>query len=105
MASDSDPGPDDQIPDIDTGAILSMKVERTVFAFSYSVMLVVASCNVYNYLFKKEMYKSYPMTMAYTILIIYSTLSIGYELFMSIACGQHDCASTIYAYYASIGGS
>ena len=88
MASDSASSEtNDYLPDVETGAILGMKVERTLFAFSYGVMLVVACCNVYNYLIKKQMYKSFPMTMAYLILIIYSMLGIGYELYMSISCG------------------
>ena len=47
------------------------------------------------------MYKSFPLTAAYFILVIYSALSIGYELYMSIACGEHDCLSTIYALNAA----
>ena len=59
-------------------------------------MFTVACTNVWNYLIKKKMYKSYPMTAAYSVLIIYSIVSIVYELFMSIACGDHDCLSAVY---------
>ena len=86
----------DDIPDLGPGATVALKIERTLFAFLYCVMLTVACTNVWNYLVKKKMYKSYPMTAAYSVLIIYSIISIAYELFMSIACGDHDCLSAIY---------
>lgn len=86
---------EDPIPDLSPGATVALKIERTLFAFLYCVMFTVACTNVWNYLIKKKMYKSYPMTAAYSILIIYSIVSIVYELFMSIACGDHDCLSAV----------
>lgn len=82
---------------IPTGATIGMKFERTIFAFFYCFMLFVACMNVWNYLYKKQMYKSFPMSMAYFILIIYSLIGIVYELFMNFFCGSHDCISTMYA--------
>ena len=73
-----------------------MKVERILLAFSYCVMLIIACCNIWNYLVKKKMYKSFPMTVAYFMLVLYCTLGIGYELFMCIGCGKHDCVWEIY---------
>ena len=86
----------DVIPDISPGATIGLKIERTFVAFLYCVMFTVACTNIWNFLIKKKMYKSYPMTAAYSILIIYSITSIAYSLYMSIGCGDHDCISAIF---------
>ena len=86
----------DDIPDIKTSATIGLKIERTLMAFLYCVMLTVACTNIWNFLIKKKMYTSYPMTTAYIILVVYSIISIAYELYMSIGCGEHDCLASIY---------
>ena len=60
-------------------------------------MLYIACANVWNYLIRKRMWKSFPMTMAYLILIYYSLLCIIYEILMSWSCGEHDCLTTVLA--------
>lgn len=87
----------DDIKDVSMGLEVLLKVERAVMAFVYGLMLVLACANVWNYLIKRRMFKSYPMSMAYLFLIVFSTLGCLYELFMSIHCGVHDCISEILA--------
>ena len=96
--SDPDPYKDD-IPDVSTGATIGLKIERTMLAFSYVVMLVMACCNGWNYLIKKKMYKSFPISISYFILIIYSLLGIVFELYMSIGCSPHDCIAELYVLF------
>ena len=60
-------------------------------AFSYCIMLILACSNVWRYLIVKRMYKSYPMTAAYTILVLFSAFKIYCELYMAVGCGHHDC--------------
>ena len=86
---------DSQIPDIPKSAIIGLKIERTCLAFVYLVMLVMACCNIWNYLIKKKMWKSYPMSFAYFILVLYSSSSMVYELYMCNACIKHDCMAFV----------
>jgi len=62
-------------------------------AFGYLMMLVFTCANIWNYLIKLQMYRSYHMTMAYLLLLLNSVCGIVYELFMGIHCGDHDCLS------------
>ena len=61
-------------------------------------MLAIACANIWNYLIRKRMYKSYPMTLAYSILVIYCVIGIIYEVYMGIECGDHDCIMAIKAF-------
>ena len=90
-AQDMSSGSDDAIPDISNSMNVFLKVERILMAFSYCVMLVLACSNVWKYLIVKRMYKSYPMTAAYTTLVLFSAFKIYCELYMAIGCGHHDC--------------
>lgn len=88
---------DDDIPEIPVSQTVGLKVERTLMAFLYCVMLCVACTNVWKYLIKKKMWKSFPLTIAYIILVVYCIICIVYELYMSIACGYHDCLAVVIA--------
>ena len=91
LASENDDG-----PDANEAQIIGMKIERILLALSYLVMTLIACANIWNYLIKMKMYKSFPMTVAYIMLILYCSLGIGYELYMCIGCGEHDCVWMIY---------
>lgn len=85
----------DDIADISSEATAVLKVERTLMGFMYLLMLVLACANVWNYLIKRRMYKSYPMVVAYFILVSFSTFGSLYELFMGVHCGTHDCITYV----------
>ena len=87
----------DDIADISSEATAVLKVERTLMGFMYLLMLVLACANVWNYLIKRRMYKSYPLVVAYFILVSFSTFGSIYELFMGIHCGTHDCIAFVLA--------
>ena len=85
----------DEIVDISSEATAVLKVERTLMGFMYLLMLVLACANVWNYLIKRRMYKSYPMVVAYIILVSFSLFGSIYELFMGLHCGTHDCITYV----------
>jgi len=68
-----------------------MKIERTLLAFANLVLLIMACRNVWVFLIKKRMYKSYPLTITYILLILFSSVEFLYNMFMMSNCGSHDC--------------
>ena len=85
------------VDEISPGATIGLKVERILLALSYCAMLATACSNVWKFLIKKKMWKSFPMTVAYVILVCYSILCIIYEMFMCSACSEHDCLVSVLA--------
>ena len=68
-----------------------MKTERTLLAFAAIVLLVLACRNVWVFLYKQSMYKSYPLTVTYILIIIFCLIEIGYNLTVMMDCEAHDC--------------
>ena len=85
----------DGIQPMDDSKIMLMKVERTLLAFGFIILLIVACRNVWVFLYQKRMYRSYPLTLTYIFIIVFSIIEIGYNMTMLIACGTHDCVSNL----------
>lgn len=86
--------PKDQVDSIDylsESSLQLLKVERVLIAFAFFILLGLALRNVWKYLIKGKMYKSYPILLSYILLVVYSALSVVYELYMGFGCGGHDC--------------
>ena len=82
-----DPGTED----LTAAQILLDKAERVLLGFLYLLLLGLAISNVWQYLYKQKMYKSVPMLCTYILLVIFAGIQVGYEFYMGIACGEHDC--------------
>jgi len=74
-------------------------------AFSYVLMLVLTCVNIWNYLIKRQMYKSYPLCVAYVLLLLISTTGVVYELVMGIYCGDNDCINDLLDEHSMNDGS
>ena len=91
MSDLSDEKTTDPVIEISTGWIEVLKAERVALVFGYMLLLVIAGYNIYYYLIKKRMYKSFSMTSSYSVLVLFSALSVFYEFWMGFTCGEHDC--------------
>ena len=77
------------------GKLLLEHTERAILIFGYCIMLILAINNTYQYIIKRKMYKSYPMLVSYILLLIFCSVTIAYEFFMTLKCAEHDCTAYI----------
>ena len=77
------------------GYLLIEHTERGLIIFGYLLMLILAINNTYQYIIKRKMYRSYPMLVSYILLLIFCSVTISYEFFMSVKCAEHDCMAHI----------
>ena len=77
--------------ELSSGQIIWMKIQRTLMAFTNLVLFVLACHNVWNFLYKRAMYKSFPLTIMYSFILIFCLIGFVYNMFMEINCGEHDC--------------
>ena len=68
-----------------------VKVERVTLAVIFFLMMCLCGYNVYFYLYRAKMYRSYPLIFAYIIVAVFSFMGIFYELYMGFHCGGQDC--------------
>ena len=68
-----------------------IKTERVFFAICFLGMLCVTVYNMYAYLWKGLMFKSYPLLISYILLSLFGLLGIFYEIYMGFRCGKQDC--------------
>ena len=54
-------------------------------------MLILTCYNVYAYLLKGVIVKSYPLIFSYVLLTLFSLIGVFYEIFMGFRCGEQDC--------------
>lgn len=89
------------IPDSNTrtylspGKILIEHAERAILIFGYFLLLILSINNIYKYVYRRKMYKSYPMLVSYILLFIFCCVTISYEFYMTLKCYEHDCMAVI----------
>ena len=55
----------------------------------------MACSNMWRFLVKQRMYKSFPMLMTYCLVLVFAALSVFYEFYMGVSCGDHDCIDNV----------
>ena len=83
--------PCDGLSEVSDTANVFLKIERIVFGLAFGFMLAFACYTAYSYLWKRQMYGSYPLVFAYVNLVILSLMGLFYEFFMGFRCGHQDC--------------
>ena len=68
-----------------------IKTERVFLAICFLAMLCLTIYNIYAYLWKGVMLKSYPLIFSYVLLTLFSFMGVFYEIFMGFRCGEQDC--------------
>ena len=68
-----------------------LKTERVLLAFVFLAQAILVLSNGWLYLIKGGMWRSYPLSMSYCLILLFCLLSIYYEFFMAVGCGDHDC--------------
>ena len=91
MTYDHDATMTEIVEDYSDGAIMFSKTLRVFLTFAYAVLLGLAIYNIWHYLYLQKMWKSYPMIVSYILLVLFSTISFIYELYMVLGCGERDC--------------
>ena len=68
-----------------------IKAERVLMIVCFITMLLGCAWNIYYYLLKHGMYKSFPLVISYILITLFSLNNLVYETYMGFGCGAQDC--------------
>ena len=83
--------PCDGLSEVSNSANIFLKGERILFGLAFGFMLGLTCFTAYRFLYKRQMYGSYPLVFTYIILGVLSFMGVFYEFFMGFRCGDQDC--------------
>ena len=74
--------------EVSATANVFLKIERILFGLAFAFMLGFTCYSAYRFLYKRQMYGSYPLVFSYVTLAVLSLMGIFYEFFMGFRCGE-----------------
>ena len=64
-----------------------------ILSLVFTAMLILTAFIIYAYMWKRGAFRSYPVVFSYTLLVIFCSVNVVYELYMAFRCGKNDCFS------------